>query len=416
MAFLPALFVSDRRRVVVTGVGMITSAGQGWRANADAFQSGRTAFRRITLFDTTGQRVHEAGELTLPSRLPRHALREKIASRLDRASRFLIHAGREAWDAAGWDEVPGGESIPLCLGTSAGAMSEGEAYYRLATATPPVRRGQARRVHLYQTHRQAAHLLEALDFNGPVSLVANACASGANAIGQGFRLLQEGPWERALCGGYDALSQLVFAGFDALQALTTTLPPRPFDAGRDGLALGEGAALLTLETLRSARRRGAPILAEITGYGVATDRHHLTQPHPEGDAALASMNAACREAGVSPLAIDYVNSHGTGTPLNDIAEGRAIQRWAGSGVGGVAVSSTKASIGHLLGGAGAVEAAICLIAMKEQFLPPTTTVETPDPVCMFDFVRSPREKTLRHVLTNSFGFGGANATLVFSAL
>ncbi|MCA8967683.1 MAG: hypothetical protein KDC48_22570 [Planctomycetes bacterium] len=155
-------------------------------------------------------------------------------------------------------------------------------------------------------------------------------------------------------------------------------------------------------------------LGEIAGYGAATDTHHLTQPHPEGDAALRAMNAACRDAGLRAADIGYLNSHGTGTPLNDVAEGRAIQRWAGADVGKVRVSSTKASIGHLLGGAGAVETVVALMALREGFLPPTTTVETPDPVCTFDLVREPRDAEPRHALTNSFGFGGANATLILS--
>jgi 3-oxoacyl-(acyl-carrier-protein) synthase len=166
--------------------------------------------------------------------------------------------------------------------------------------------------------------------------------------------------------------------------------------------------------LESARARGAEILAEIVGYGASTDSHHLTQPHPEGDAALRSMEAACREAGLRPSDLDYLNSHGTGTPLNDIAEGRAIQRWAGGDVEKIRVSSTKASIGHLLGGAGAVETVIALMALRENFLPPTTTVETLDEVCTFDLVREPRDTDVRRVLTNSFGFGGANATLILS--
>ncbi len=154
-------------------------------------------------------------------------------------------------------------------------------------------------------------------------------------------------------------------------------------------------------------------MAEILGYGAATDIHHLTQPHPEGDAALTTMAAACRMAGVSPEEIDYVNSHGTGTPLNDVAEGRAIQRWAGESVAGVKVSSTKSAIGHLLGGAGAVEAVICLMAMEGQWLPASLNVREADPVCSFDLIREPRDASVRTVLTNSFGFGGANATLIF---
>ena len=163
----------------------------------------------------------------------------------------------------------------------------------------------------------------------------------------------------------------------------------------------------------SAKSRGARIIAEITGYGAATDVHHLTQPHPEGDAALVTMNAACAMAGIAPAQIDYINSHGTGTPLNDVAEGNAIRRWAGTDVSSIRVSSTKSAIGHLLGGAGAVESVICLIAMEQQFLPASLNVREADPVCGFDLVREPREALVKRALTNSFGFGGANATLIF---
>lgn len=389
--------------------------GLGWRENADGFREGRLAFRPITLFDTNCQRVGLAGEVILPPDLPAHRLGSRETLRLDRASRLLLHAGDEAWRQAGWDDAVRAEPLPLCLGTSAGAMTLGEAYYEQAIATPDCRRGQMTRIRNYQTHRQAVHLADALGFAGPITIISNACASGANAIGHACRLVRRGEAERVFAGGYDALARLVFAGFDSLQALTTHVPPRPFDAHRDGLALGEGAAMLAIESLDAARRRGAEILAEIVGYGVATDLHHLTQPHPEGDAALRAMQMACRQAGLRPADIDYLNSHGTGTPLNDIAEGRAIQRWAGAEVGAIRVSSTKSAIGHLLGGAGAVETVISLMALREQFLPPTTTVETPDPVCTFDLVRQPRDACVRRVLTNSFGFGGSNASLILAA-
>ncbi len=387
--------------------------GHGWEANAEGFREGRIALPEVTLFDTSRQRVHRAGEVTLPGEVPEDArLSQRQRTRLDRASSLLIHAGLEAWRQSGWDAEEIETPVPLCLGTSAGAMGLGEAYYRQTTTTPNDLHAQPSRVALYQTHRQARHLLDAFGVAGPVTIIANACSSGANAIGHAFRLVKTGQYSRALCGGYDALCELVFAGFDSLQALSTTTP-RPFDANRDGLALGEGAALLTVETLESAQRRGAPILAEIVGYGAATDVHHLTQPHPEGVAALRTMRAACREAGLSPADIGYINSHGTGTPLNDVAEGKAIQEWAGDGVSGVSVSSTKSGIGHLLGGAGAVEAVISLMALRGNWLPPTTTVETPDEFCTFDLVTRPRDKNLTAVLTNSFGFGGANATVIF---
>jgi 3-oxoacyl-[acyl-carrier-protein] synthase II len=205
---------------------------------------------------------------------------------------------------------------------------------------------------------------------------------------------------------------MTYAGFDTLQVLSPT-PCRPFDAGRDGLTLGEGAAMLALEDLNSAQRRDAEILGEIIGYAATMDTHHLTQPQPEGNAALAAMRAACASAGVTPEQIDYVNAHGTATPQNDIAETAAIQTWAGARAATLPVSSTKAAIGHLLGAAGAVEAVVSLMALRGQWLPPETSLETPDPACRFQVVRQPTDAKITTTLSNSFGFGGANATLVF---
>jgi 3-oxoacyl-[acyl-carrier-protein] synthase II len=250
-----------------------------------------------------------------------------------------------------------------------------------------------------------------------MTLIANACAAGGNAVGHAFELVRSGRAERVLTGGYDALSHLVFSGFDSLQALSPTVC-RPFDARRDGLGLGEGAAALTLETLESATKRGAAILGEIVGYGAATDSHHLTQPHPLGEAALATMQQACEMAGVEPAQIAYINAHGTGTALNDASESAAINSWAGGAVGNIHVSSTKAGIGHLLGAAGAVEAAVCLMALKEQWLPPMTTTQEPDAAVHFKLVQKPMKakelnRQFEYALSNSFGFGGANASLLF---
>jgi 3-oxoacyl-[acyl-carrier-protein] synthase II len=291
-------------------------------------------------------------------------------------------------------------------------MSLGELYYRQAIGRPDWRRNQPARVVHYQAQRQGLDLCDAFEFNGPVAIIANACASGANAIGHGWELVRSGRFDCALVGGYDALSQMVFAGFDSLQALSTTRC-RPFDVNRDGLALGEGAAVLILEALHHAEGRGATVLAEIAGYGAATDVHHLTQPQPEGEAALASMLSACRSADVHPSEIRYINAHGTGTLLNDRAEASAINRLAEYSMHSLAVSSTKANIGHLLGAAGAVEAVICLMALREQWLPPTAATEVPDPVCQFQVVLMPTDANLEFALSNSFGFGGANASLLF---
>ena len=392
----------------MTGAGIVTALGLGWEANAQGFKAGRRAFRPVTLFDVSKQRVREAAEVDLPPALPESRLRPREEQRIDRATKLLLFATHQAWQQARW--APGG-NIPLVLGTTSGGMTMGELYYRQAIREPQRQAQQPTRVVHYQAQSQALTVAKAFGFTGPLTVIGNACASGANAIGHGFSLLRSGQAERALVGGYDALSQLVFSGFDSLQALSPA-QCRPFDAHRDGLALGEGAAVLTLETLAHAQSRGAKILGEIVGYGAATDGHHLTQPHPQGDAALASMRAACDAAGIGPSAIGYVNAHGTGTPLNDSAEAAAIQRWAGAHVSSLAVSSTKASVGHLLGAAGAVEAVVCLMALREQWLPPTATLREPDPACAFPIVREPTESRIEYALTNSFGFGGANATLI----
>ena len=408
MLFPPGKRSDQPQRVVITGAGLITALGTGWRENAAGFRAGRTAFRPVTLFDVSRQRAKTAAEISLGSTLPRTQLSPRQIARLDRAAKLLLIAAHEAWQQSGWTPT---EFLPQVLGTTSGGMSLGEAYYRQATQTPGTNRGQMARVSHYQPQRQAIDLADAFGFQGPVTIISNACASGANAIGHAWHLVRTGQAERVFTGGYDAISHLVFAGFDSLQALSTT-SCRPFDAHRDGLALGEGAAMLAIESLESARRRGAEILGEITGYGAATDSHHLTQPHPEGRAAIASMTAAAQAAQVTPDQIGYLNAHGTATPLNDSAEAAAINTWAGAHAAQLPVSSTKASIGHLLGAAGAVEAVICTIALREQWLPPTTTTETVDPACAFPLVRTPRDGKFDHALTNSFGFGGANATLI----
>lgn len=413
MAEFPTNTANGLHRVAITGAGIITSMGNGWKPNAMGFREGRMALRKITLFDASRQRVDRAGEVEMPDALPENLLGNPSKRRIERGSELLLHAALEAWSHAGlslgeWR----GHEVAIALGTSAGAMAVGEAYYKQAVNEPENRKGQATRVRQYQIQSQGMLLAEALGVRGPMTIISNACASGANCIGHAFEQLRFGRVQTAIAAGYDALSEMVFAGFDSLQALSTTVP-RPFDAHRDGLAIGEGAGAFVLETFEHAQARGATILAEVCGYGAATDLHHLTQPHPDGDAALTSMTLACRSSGLKPEQLNYINSHGTGTPLNDVAEARAIVRWAGEEVAKtISVSSTKSAIGHLLGGAGAVEAVICLMALREGWLPPTTTIRTLDDACKFDVVIEPRDRDLNYVLTNSFGFGGANATVI----
>jgi 3-oxoacyl-[acyl-carrier-protein] synthase II len=400
-------------RVVITGAGIVTALGIGWAKNAEGFRFGRNGIQPVTLLDVTRQRVKVAAEVRLPETLPRTRLSPRQAGRGERGMRMLLWAAHEAWEQSGWVTAEGEESsgASVVLGTTGAGMTLGEAYYRQAIGKPRSFRGQPVRVTHYQAQRQALDLAEAFGITGPLTVISNACASGANAIGHAWWLLRQGRADRVLAGGYDALAQVTFSGFDSLQALSPT-QCRPFDVGRDGLALGEGAAMVTLETLESATRRGAMVLGEIVGYGAGTDVHHLTQPHPEGQAAWETMTQACRMADVKVSDIGYINAHGTGTVLNDAAEAKAINRWAGEEAGSIPVSSIKGGIGHLLGASGAVEAVVCLMVLREGWLPPTVAVRTVDPVCRFPVVTSPTTANVEHVLTNSFGFGGANATLL----
>lgn len=400
---------AEPRRVVVTGAGIITALGLGWKSNADGFRLGRTAFREVTLFDVSRQRCKIAAQIDLPQKTPIGHLSHRTQRRLTRASRMLLHAAFEAWNQAGWEPS---ENLPIVLGTTGCGAEAGETFFSEATSKGKLRPGHATKTLSYQGQRQTIELAEALDCSGPITLISNACASGSNAIGHAFELIRHGQAERALTGGYDALGQLVFGGFDSLQALSP-MPCRPFDAARNGLTLGEGAAILAVESLEQARERGAEILGEIVGYGATTDVHHLTQPHPRGDAALKAMQEACAGARIEPAAISYVNAHGTATFHNDSSEAIALGRLRGDLISTLPVSSTKASVGHLLGAAGAVEAVVCLMSLRGQWLPPELCIETPDPLCGFKLIRQPSEGNIEIALSNSFGFGGANASLIF---
>lgn len=409
MLFPTTLPSANPPRVVITGAGIFTALGSGWKINARGFRAGRTAFRPVSLFDVSRQRAKTAAEADLPPALPGSHLDHRNLTRLDRAGKMLLLAASEASQQSGWEPS---ENLPFVLGTTGGGMLFGEAYFRQALQQPYQHRGQAVRAVCYQPQIQARLVMEALDFNGPVITVSNACASGSNAIGQAWELIRSGQARRVMAGGYDSLCEMVFSGFDSLQALSPTVC-RPFDARRDGLSLGEGAAVVALETLESAQKRDAIILGELVGYASSLDQHHLTQPHPQGNTTQLVMNEACKRARLTPREIGYLNAHGTGTLLNDSSEATAIGGWAGDRAATLPVSSTKANIGHLLGAAGAVEAVVCLMVLREQWLPPELAFESPDPACKFPVVHKPQDSQVDVALSNSFGFGGVNATLIF---
>ena len=391
-------------QIVVTACGVVSPLGFGWEENRRALlENPQSAIRRITLFSTEGNRASTAGEID-NARLENFRSDTRAAKRLHRASLMMIAAAREL-SAADSEFTP--ESV--FIGTTSGGMSHGEAFYERLVAGNSLR-GAATEVANYMPHKPITDALADRAWTCPVRIVSNACASGTNAIGLALLALRSGRITRAIAGGYDALAQLVFCGFDALQAASATTC-RPFDRDRNGLALGEAAALLALETRSSAEARGAKILCEIAGYGAATDTHHLTQPHPSGIGPRMAMERALADAKWNASQVDYINAHGTATPLNDASEGAAINALFASNI---AVSSTKGFVGHTLGAAGALEAVFCIMALREQCAPPNLNWQSPDSAFAFQPLKTATRLPLQRILSNSFGFGGANATVALS--
>src|SRR2546423_1415628 len=297
------------------------------------------------------------------------------------------------------------------IGTTSGGMSFGEDYYRSLYRHTGLRK-TPRLIANYPPQKPVIDALATFKIPIGCQVIANACASGTNAIGHAFQAIRSGRYERVLSGGYDALSELVFVGFDSLQA-STPEKCRPFDRDRSGMVLGEGAAVLALENLENARARGACILAEIIGYGISTDNHHLTQPDPSGSGPRRAMEQALHRANRSAETVDYINAHGTATTFNDAAEGKAITEL----FEGVPISSTKSMIGHSLGAAGAIEAVVCLLALQDQLLPPNINFPNPDHDLDLNIVANESRKAkIDIVLSNSFGFGGTHASVFIQKL
>ncbi len=399
---------TTKHRVAIVAAGVVSPLGRGLGETLAALRSARDCVTPVTRFSTAQTRCQTAGQvpdawLEASGALPNDSRR---APRLHRASRMMILALRELLAQA-----PEFQPELMVVGTTSGGMSFGEQYYRA------LHRADAHARHLpswianYPPQKPAVDALEACGLDAPCQVIANACASGTNALGHAFECIRAGRYERVLAGGFDALSELVFVGFDSLQAATPE-KCRPFDRERSGLVLGEGAALVALENLARAEARGAEILAEVTGYGISTDNHHLTQPNPSGIGPRQAMERALQSAGRAPNEVDYVNAHGTATHFNDAAEGRAISELLGP----VPVSSTKGMMGHSLGAAGAIEAIITLLALHDGFLPANINFRAPDPDVALEIVANePRATAPRVALSNSFGFGGTNATIVLEA-
>lgn len=390
--------------VAIVAAGVISPLGRGLDATAGALRDATDCVGQVTAFDVSSARCHTAGQI--PDGWMEEIRDSRERRRFHRASLMMIAAIREL---RGQDRGFAPEQV--FIGATGGGMTFGEAFYRSLAAGAPDRRRAAWLAN-YNPQKPVLDAQEDAGFRVPSAIIANACASGANAIGHAFELIRHGRCHAILCGGYDALSELVFRGFDSLQASTPD-KIRPFDASRSGLVLGEGAALLGLENHEHALARGARILGFVTGYGISTDTHHITQPHPSGIGPRLSMERALASAGCAAESVDYINAHGTATTFNDATEGLAIAQLFGSRV---PVSSSKSMMGHALGGAGAIEAVISLIAIREGLLPPNINFTACDPAWELDIVANrSRAAVLRRVLSNSFGFGGTNASLLIES-
>ncbi len=406
------------RRVVVTGLGMITPLGHSACETWDGLIAGRSGTGRITLFDPTGFDSQVAAEVK-DFDAAKHMDR-KEARRADRVTQFAFVAANEALNQSGYT-IPedNGRNVAVVVGTAIGGISTLVAEYETMREKGPSRVSPFL-MPMMLADMSSGQLSIKLGAKAVNYCLVSACASGADSIGEAANIIRRGDADIALSGGTEApITPICIAGFGAARALTMnnadpTHASRPFDADRDGFILGEGAGLLVLEAEDHAKARGARILAELSGYGATSDAFHITQPDENGEGAALAMQKALDQSGLAPDEIDYLNAHGTSTPMNDKLETVAVKRVFGDYASSLPISSTKSALGHLLGAAGAVEAAISVMALQHGIIPPTINLRTPDSDCDLDYVPNvARPAPLRAVMTNSLGFGGHNASLVF---
>lgn len=405
------------RKVVVTGTGLVTPVGLDTGSTWEALLAGRSGVGPITKFDSTGYGATIAGEVDGFD--PTLFVDKKDVKKMDLHVQYAIAAAREASEMAGLEGAYEPERIGTIIGSGIGGLNIMQKFHEVQ-----LRRGPGRVSPFFIpgliVNLAAGWVSMIHGLKGPNSAPCTACSTGNHAIGDAFRVVQRGEADAMICGGTEGVvCSLAIDGFAAMRALSLRndepeRASRPFDAGRDGFVLAEGAGLLVLEEEQAARARGATILAEIVGYGMSADAYHLSAPPEDGNGAARVMQAALDDAGLEARDIAYVNAHGTSTPLGDVAEVRAIKSVFGDHAHAMAVSSTKSMTGHLLGAAGGVEAAFTVLALRDQKLPPTINYEVPDPDCDLDFVpNEARDAELNHALSNSFGFGGTNAALIF---
>ncbi|MBI3723251.1 beta-ketoacyl-[acyl-carrier-protein] synthase family protein [bacterium] len=391
----------------VTGIGLTTSLGRGVEPCWTALAAGASGIRPLVSIDVSTCSVKDGGEL------PESEFPGKQGDARSRAAAHLLAACREALARSGAGErAPDPERTALLVGSSLAAQASAPAFWEGFCARGPAEADYAA-LRSYDTEPLLDALCESLDVRGEALLVSNACAAGASSLALAADAIRRGRADVAIAAGFDALDVHTFAGFASLKALAPG-QTTPFSAGRTGMKLGDGFAAVVLERAETARRAGRRPIARLLGYGESADAHHLTQPEPEGRGAALAMRRALEMAGLDAAAIDYVNTHGTATPANDVSEARAMRSVFGERLARIPLSATKPAIGHTLGGAGAVEAVVTLLVLERQLLPPTLGIGAVDPeIGSLDLIPARREARVRHAMSNSFGFGGCNASLIF---
>jgi 3-oxoacyl-[acyl-carrier-protein] synthase II len=403
---------SRAERIAVTGIGVVTPIGTGRQEFWERLLAGASGFAPVESFDTSRHTVHLGAEVKGFRGEP--WVRRLDPGYLGRASQMAIAAARLALEDAGLaEEEVAPERVGVSMGTTSGEPREVERYSDRYLAGELAGLG-AEFIDLYPCHVIAAHVASELGFAGRVTMIPAACAAGNYAIADAVDALRAGRAEVMLAGGADAFSRITYTGFARLGAIAPDTV-RPFAGNRKGMIPGEGAGVLVLEPLERARARGARVYAEVAGYGLSCDAHHMTAAHPEGAGAARAMAQALEESGLRPEQVSYVSAHGTGTPTNDRLETIAVKRVFGASAYGVPMSSIKSMIGHTMGAASAIEAAVCALSVFEDVVPPTMNLEEPDPECDLDYVaNAPRRMRVESAMNNAYAFGGNNASVILA--
>jgi 3-oxoacyl-[acyl-carrier-protein] synthase II len=407
-----------KRRVVVTGVGLVIPTGIGVDTAWKNACEGKSGIGPLTRFDTAGFETKIAGEIKGFN--PESYIEKKEIKKMDLFIQYALAAAKETVGDAQIQITPENcERIGVIVGTGLGGLPTIERYHRILMERGPSRVSPFF-IPMLIANLSSGHIAIQYGVKGPNTCVVTACATGAHSIGDAYRVIQYGDAEAMIAGGTEAnITPLTVAGFNAMKALSTRNEEpekacRPFEKNRDGFVVAEGAGIVFLEELQFALKRNAKIYGEVVGYGYTGDAYHITAPSPDGDGAARCMKMALKDAGLRPEEIDYINAHGTSTPLNDFTETLAIKAVFGDYAKKIPVSATKSMTGHLLGAAGSTEAIFSLLAIRDGIIPPTINYEVPDPECDLDYVpNAARRQPLNVVMSNAFGFGGTNATLIF---